>query len=71
MEKREQTSPPRGRGETERSETDRTETGRGETGTRSDTERVPSEATRPSEKATRSERHEKGKREASTPQERP
>ena len=71
MEKRAQTTPPSSRGETERSETGRTETGHGETGTRPDTERAPSEATRPSEKATGSERHEKGKREASTPQERP
>ena len=65
-EEREGSTPPSGR-----SETGRTETGRGETGTRSETERAPSEATRPSEKATGSERHEKGKREASTPQERP
>ena len=71
MEKREQTTPPSSRGETERSETSRTETGHGETGTRPDTERVPSEASRPSEKATGSNRREKGKREASTPQERP
>ena len=71
MEKRQQTTPRSGRGENERSETGRTETGRSETGTRSETERAPSEATRPSEKATGSERHEKGKREASTPQERP
>jgi sporulation protein YlmC with PRC-barrel domain len=65
-EEREGSAPPSGR-----SETGRTETGRGETGTRPDTERAPSEATRPSEKATGSDRHEKGKREASTPQERP
>ncbi len=65
-EEREGSTPPSGH-----SETGRTETGRGETGTRSETERAPSEATRPSEKATGSERHEKGKREASTPQERP
>ena len=65
-EEREGSTPPSGR-----SETGRTETGRGESGTRSNTERAPSEATRPSEKATGSERHEKGKREASTPQERP
>jgi sporulation protein YlmC with PRC-barrel domain len=65
-EEREGSTPPSGR-----SETGRTETGRGETGTRSETERAPSEATRPSEKATGSDRHEKGKREASTPQERP
>jgi len=65
-EEREGSTPPSGR-----SETGRTETGRGETGTRSETERAPSEATRPSEKAAGSERHEKGKREAITPQERP
>jgi sporulation protein YlmC with PRC-barrel domain len=62
-EKREQTTtPPSGR-----SETGRTETGRGETGT----QRAPSEATNPSEKTTGSQHHEKGKREATTPPERP
>ena len=65
-EEREGSTPPSGRGETSR-----TETGRGETGTRSETERAPSEAARPSEKATGSQRHEKGKREASSPPERP
>jgi len=65
-EEREGSTPPSGR-----SETGRTETGRGETGTRPETERAPSEATRSSEKATGSERHEKSKREADTPPERP
>jgi sporulation protein YlmC with PRC-barrel domain len=71
-EEREGSTPPSGgRGETERSENGRAEPGRGETGTRSETERAPSEARRPSEKTTGSERHEKGKREANTPSERP
>lgn len=45
--------------------------GRSETGARSETERAPSEATSPGEKATGTQHRQRGKREAGTPSERP
>ena len=66
-EEREGSTPPSGRSETGRGETGRTESGRGETGSRPDAERAPSEASSPGEKATGTQRHERGKRETSSP----
>src|SRR5439155_19165174 len=69
---RKQATQPTGRGDTERSETGRSETGRGETGTRSETGRTQSEEGATGEKATGSQRHQRGgTHEANTPPEKP
>ena len=66
---REQPTPPTGRGD---AETGRNETGRGETGTRSETGRTQSEEGATGEKATGSQRHQRGgTHEATTPPEKP